>query len=57
MKDGTLTICLPTLQADGSQISMQCEMRCVTLPNVSLLNEDTSMVNALCEAEFEHASL
>lgn len=57
MKDGTLTICLPTLHDCVSRVVHLRDGRNNDIPDVALADEDTGVVDGLGEAELVDASL
>lgn len=56
MKEGTLTICLPTLHSWVNPCDAP-ERGARHVPNVPLSNQDAGMVDALCQPELVHTSL
>lgn len=54
MKEGTLTICLPTLQCVSCEIYNRVQL---CIPDVALADEDTSVVDGLGETELVDAGL
>ena len=55
MKDGTLTICLPTL-CTLSEFELP-HVIAQDIPDVALLDQDTGVVDGLCETELVDAGL
>jgi hypothetical protein len=55
MKEGTFTICLPTLC--NVSLKMHPAERCVCVPDVALADEDTSVVDGLGKTELVDAGL